>query len=98
MTQTLTPKDPAESFAVSFDFSRLLETVTAANVTAAIASGKTGAPEAILNGAAQVIGTQVLQRVSGGQVGSDYLLRCEASDGTETYVLTALMPVRTAGS
>lgn len=94
----LTQKDPAEAFAVSFDFSSLLDDVTTATVTASIASGRAGSAAAVLNGPAQISDGLVLQRVSGGQDGSDYLLRCEASNGTETYVLAALLPVRVAGT
>lgn len=48
----------------------------------------------LLNGPAQAAGSVVRQRVHNGYDGADYQVRCVASDGIETYVLTATLPVR----
>lgn len=92
----ITQKDPAEAFAVEFDFTANLSTITIATCTASISGGPTGDASAILLGSPQISGSKVLQRVNAGQAGSDYALRCTATDGTETYVLVATLPVRTA--
>lgn len=92
----LTAKDPAEVFAVAFDFSRLLADITGATVTAATISGPVDLGSNVIDGAATIDGLTVLQRIHAGVDGADYLLRCVASNGVETYVLAATLPVRAA--
>ena len=91
----LDPKDPAEEFAVDFDFSAVLDSITGATVTEeeipAYAPAST-----VLTGIPQISGKKVLHMVSGGTAGNDYKFTCTATDGTETYVLTSLLPVREA--
>ena len=94
----ISPKDPAEIITVSFDFSALSETVSAAAVSAAWHDGTADpAAQAIVSGAAQVQGAMVLQQIVGGQAGTTYRLRCQVDlpDGRR-YVLATVLPVRTA--
>ena len=83
----LTAKDPEEAFAIEFDFTSVLDTITSATCTVEGYSS-------LLNGPAQAAGSVVRQRVHNGYDGADYQVRCVASDGIETYVLTATLPVR----
>lgn len=96
MAKTWKPKDPRERFAVEFDFSAELAAVAIADVTVELLSGDDPDPDALLDGAAQAVGQTVRQRVQGGVDRCKYLLTATASDGTETYVLVAVLPVRTA--
>lgn len=94
--QSLEPKDPAEAYAVEFKFDRVLSSITGATCTVSLLAGTDTTPSALLDGAAQISGTSVYQRIQSGEAGCTYKLRCEATDGTETYVLTASMGVVTA--
>ena len=93
---TITQKDPAEAFAVEFDFTALLANINSTSCVASLSNGSAAAPGEILDGTAQIVGTKVRQRVDSGLVGRDYEIRCTASDGVETYVLVAILPVRKA--
>lgn len=88
MTKFLTSKDPEEAYAIEFDFSSVLSSITSAECSASDSQ--------VLNGLPQVAGTSVRQRVYQGSSGIDYPIRCKASDGVETYVLVATLPVRIA--
>lgn len=92
------PKDPSEVIMLAFDFSALTTSPSAAVVTVTRHAGSADAtPEAIKSGSATVSGSKVIQRVSDGVAGTDYLLRCQvdAPDGSR-YILTGVLPVRTA--
>ena len=88
------PKDPAEKFAVEFNFSAVLSSVTGATVTAEVVGGVDASPADILDGLPQVTGPKVYQRVQSGVAGCIYKLRCEATDGTSIYAVTDTLPVR----
>lgn len=89
----LEPKDPAEAYAVEFKFDRVLSSVTGATVAVSLLSVTDATPETLLDGAAQTSGASVYQRIKSGVGGCTYKLRCEATDGTETYVMTASIGV-----
>jgi len=91
--ETWEPKDPAERFAVSFDFSSELAAITGATITVQTLRGTDVAPEDVLDGAAQISGTTVLQRIKDGVHKATYKFRCEATDGTEVWVVTQALPV-----
>ena len=88
------PKDPAEKYAVEFNFSAVLSSVTGATVTADVVGGTDATPSAIIDGDPQVTGAKVYQRIKGGVAGCIYKLRCEATDGTSIYAVTDTLPVR----
>lgn len=94
--QSLEPKDPTERYAVEFKFDRVLSTITNATCTVSLLSGTDASYADLLDGSAQISGTSVYQRVKSGVAGCTYKIRCEATDGTETYVLTASIGVVTA--
>lgn len=85
-------KDPEEQFAVSFDFSSELSSVTSATVTVRDSNGNDAA-KAILNESPQITGAVVRQRVKDGAHMAEYKFRCVGSDGVETYVITQILPV-----
>jgi hypothetical protein len=88
-------KDPAEEFAVEFDFSSELSTITSATVTVSTLRGTDAAPTDVLNGNPEINGTTVRQRIQAGTHKCTYKFRCEATDGTEVWVITQGLPVLT---
>jgi hypothetical protein len=97
--KSLEPKDAAEKYAVEFQFDRVLAAITSASCTVELLAGTDAAPDDLLDGAAQISGTSVYQRVKAGVSGCTYKLRCTAANsgaGDETYVLTASLGVVTA--
>jgi hypothetical protein len=95
---SLPSKDPAEIITVEFDFTALAASVSAPIITIAATYGREDAnPSAMLSGSPTVTGAEVRQRVTGGQAGTTYTLRCvaDAADGSR-YVLTATLPVAAA--
>lgn len=94
----LSDKDPDEIITVTFDFSDVAQSLSSPVVEVTALSGVADAdPSAILADDPLVSGITVMQRVSGGQAGTLYQLRCTAIDADgEKYVLTAALPVRTA--
>ncbi len=71
----------------------------ALTVVGTIPAGTDASPDDLLDGAPQISGTSVYQRVKAGVSGCTYKLRCTATDsgaGNETYVLTASLGVVTA--
>lgn len=92
------PKDPDETIILGFDFANLTDTPTSPAITVTRHAGAADAsPSAILSGSPSISGTQVLQKVTGGTAGTDYLLRCEVDGPSGThYVLAGVLPVRTA--
>lgn len=92
------PKDPSEVLDLGFNFGTLTGAPLAPVVTLAHHAGADDpAPEAMLFGAASVSGTTVIQRVQGGVVGADYVLRCQVQDASgQRYVLAGVLPVRAA--
>ena len=96
--EPLSPKDPAEIATITFDFSALAETLASASVVASVLSGLTDSnAAAIITGPSSVSGALAMQRVTAGQPGTTYLLRCTALDvDGEIHVLTAALPVAVA--
>jgi hypothetical protein len=96
--QRLDPKDPEEDVFVVFEYAALTATPSAPTVTVTRHAGEADAsPSSTLSGSPTVSGSQVLQKIIDGTVGTDYLLRCvvDAPDGSK-WVLTGVLPVRTA--
>lgn len=90
-------KDPAESVVVTFDFSSELASVGGA-VVSVLVLGDGVDPDvgAMADGALQISGATVLQRISSGIHGLDYKLRCVATTGSDVIVRADTLPVRTA--
>lgn len=92
------PKDPGATVTVTFGFSEVAETIVSATVSAGVLGGRNDpSPAAIISGPVSITGAEVRQRVTGGQAGTAYLLRCVANDADgEVHVLTAAMLARTS--
>ena len=78
---TIGPKDTAENKVVEFPFEDELataETITSASVGITVTSGTDPSPSSMLVGVPVVVGTSVLQRISGGIAGVTYHLRATA--------------------
>ncbi len=97
MTDTLSNKYPSESVVVTFQFVDALgsETISSvSSVAASVANGVDASPSGLLNGAAVISGTDVLQPVHAGVAGVDYLLVCTiVTNSGRVLVLDAILPV-----
>lgn len=97
MTDTTLPeKDPAESVVVEFAFDGELTAPASAVVSVTPINGADPASASMLDGALQIVGASVLQRISAGVDRLNYTLRCEATQGDDVRVRAAVLPVRTA--
>lgn len=88
------PKHPGARFAVAFRFGRLLDAVDSASLTIEAVSGTDADPGDVFDGAPQITGADVYQRVRDGVSGVNYLITCTAIRGDDRHVLQALLPVR----
>lgn len=93
-TPVLPDKDPAESVVVEFAFDGELAAIDSAVVSIAVIDGADPAAAAMLTGALQIQGTNVLQRISVGVDQVNYELRCVATHGADVRVNRAILPVR----
>ena len=99
------PKTTNESYPVAFGFENILndlapgENITGVpTVTATVLIGTDATPQAIVSGAAQVSGTDVLQRIIAGVIGVTYLLACKVTtDKGNTFEVGVTMAVTKAG-
>lgn len=97
--KSLEPKDHEERYAIEFQYTSVLSAITSATVTVQLLAGTDATPDDLLDGAPQISGTSVYQRIKAGVAGCTYKLRCTATDSGaagETYVLTASLGVVTA--
>ena len=100
MSAAWSAKDPAEKLIATFDFSSeiaAIESISSAAVSCTLVAGVDASPEQVLNGAASISGSTVLQPFQGGIAGATYRLRCTATlSSGRVLVLAATLPVRTA--
>lgn len=88
-------KDPWESVVVEFDFTGELVSIDSATVVVTPVNGTDAGASAMLEGALQIIGSSVYQRVRNGVDKLNYKLRCEAVSGSDKRVRAGVLPVRT---
>lgn len=90
-------KGPVDVIVVTFNFARRATSVSNPHITVTLDSGPADpAPQAILSGAAQVVGATVLQQVVGGLDGCNYRLSCEVDlPGGLHASKSGILPVRT---
>lgn len=93
MRQTLPAMDPAENPVLEFDFSADLASIDQV-LSVEIAPGGS----ALLDGAPQIVGTSVMQRIKPdiANIDTNYTVRCVALGGTDRRVRAATLPVRRA--
>jgi len=92
----LSPKDPTETIAITFDLTNLVTTaIGSAVVTATHIDGPADSnTSAMISGAASISGFYVTQNITGGVAGATYMLRCTASADTYyTYVVSDTIQV-----
>jgi hypothetical protein len=92
------PKDPRETIIVSFNFAALTSAPLSPVLTVARHAGADDpTPSAIKSGSPSVSGPRVLQAITGGVAGTDYVLTCQidVADGSR-YILSGVLPVRGA--
>jgi len=94
VTAVFSRKAPAEVIPVTFDFKNLLDGIDSATVSVSIKTGTDANPAALLYSSAQITGTQVRQLIQGGVDGVVYLIRVDATRGSEQYAGAAYLPVR----
>jgi hypothetical protein len=97
--QTLPGKYAAEKITVTFDFADELpagDSLASAFVTCTLLADFDAAPSARLDGAAQISGGVVLQRIQGGTPGARYVLQCNATLSVSGAVLVraGILPIR----
>jgi len=96
MSLTFDPKDPSEIIPLTFEFAALASEITLPVVTITHAYGSADSSDltAMLLGSAQIVGTQVRQKVKLGVNGAGYKFRCQADtpEGLR-YVIASVLPV-----
>lgn len=97
--RTLEPKDPGETFTLTFNFASDLgdaETISSATVDVTVVRGSDGNPSALLSGADSNTTTTVSQKITGGSNDTDYKVKVTATtSASNIFVLAAIVPVRT---
>lgn len=92
--QMFSPKTPNEIVPLTFDFSAVTDLVTAiVSLTISVVDGTDEAVAAMLDGAAQIQASSVVQLVKSGVDGVTYEVRCLAESGSERYELVGHLPV-----
>lgn len=92
----LPDKDAGDSVVVEFDFYDELDAVDTAAVVIVCERGTDPAVAAMLDGAPQVQGAKVLQRLRYGVVDARYELRATATRGSDIRVLAGIITIRRA--
>ena len=99
--EMFSPKDPEETLVLAFYFGDLTDSVNTPVITAYVEAGVDPHPDQIILGSPEVQsdGVTVLQRVTGGLAGNNYMIRCRVKDydGYDQYVIGKTLPVRNAG-
>lgn len=88
-------KDPAENIVLEFDFTGELTSISTATVSITAQDGSNTAAT-MLDGAPQITGAKVLQRIKNGVDQIDYKPRCVAISGADVRVRAATLPVKLA--
>jgi hypothetical protein len=92
MTKLLPETDPRENPVLEFDFDGDLESITT------VVLNVTPSGVDLLDGAHQVVGAIVYQRIKRGVAlaNTNYHIDCEATDGVNYRVRAAIIPMRAA--
>lgn len=93
MTHQFSPKDPAETVPIVFDFSALTAAVNSATITIVVRSGLDVIPNALKSGSVVISGAMVKQMITGGLSGVSYSIRCLASTPDGDFLESGLLRV-----
>lgn len=93
--KVLSSKAPDEIIAVSFDFSRLVDSIdSVVSVSVTVHKGTDVNPSVMLLNAPIVSGDLVMQLIQGGLDAVYYKVRALVASGQQRYSLSAILPVR----
>lgn len=93
MIKILDNKEPGESVVLEFDFGSDLAAIDTVTLAVSAVNGTDLAAQAVKDGIHQILGSKVLQRMSGGIDRSEYKFKCTATRGQDKRVLTSVVPV-----
>ncbi|SFK92138.1 hypothetical protein SAMN05216302_102116 [Nitrosomonas aestuarii] len=94
-TAVLSSKAPDEIVAVSFDFSRLADSIdSVVSVAVTVHKGTDASPAAMILNTPIISGTVVSQLIQGGLDAVFYKVRAVIAIGQQRYALSAILPVR----
>ncbi len=98
MSLTIWPtKDPREKLVATFSFGPELdpgETIESFLVDCTSVDGADTSPSAVIDGSANLVGSDILQFFHGGIAGTSYFLDCTATlSSGRVLVLSAILPV-----
>lgn len=88
---SIDPKAPAEVVPVEFDFSELMSSIDSVVISITVKSGTDAAVASMILGSEQITGTEVKQLIQNGVDQTVYLIRADATQGSEKYALGAYM-------
>lgn len=95
--ETKDSKDPAEAIVMTFDFAKLIASIDSVVISISVAKGVDPDVATMLLGSAQITGTEVKQIIRNGVADAIYLIRMDASLGSETYAEAVYLPVEVIG-
>ncbi|MDR4518963.1 MAG: hypothetical protein MRK00_16455 [Nitrosomonas sp.] len=96
-TTVLSPKAPDEIIAVSFDFSRLVDSIdSVVSVAVTVHKGTDANPSAMILNTPIISGAIVYQLIQGGVDTVYYKVRALVAVGQQKYGLSCILPVRAA--
>ena len=93
MTVRFDTKAPGEDITCEFSFAAIGVPATPV-IDIDVLSGTDASPEALRLGSPAINGSTVLQRITGGLDGVDYVIKCWAQIGADRYLIDAILPVR----
>jgi len=94
LTQLLSDKDPQEVIPVTFDFKKLMNSIDSATVSISVKSGADNIPENLLYSSVKISDAKVSQLIKGGIDGVVYLIRINATKGSEKYSHAVYLKVK----
>lgn len=96
--KVISSKKVSEYFAIEFNFSEELTSITSTTITVSLIDGEDETPSNIVTGSETVDGSSVYVRIAGGVAGATYRITCFAegtavSTFSEGYELSAHLSV-----
>ena len=85
------PKAPAEVVTVAFDFAELLTSIDSAIISITVKAGIDANVATMILGSEQISGTEIKQLIQNGVDETVYLIRADATKGSEKFALGVYM-------